>query len=182
MIVFLLEEPSMEALLNGILPKVITGESYRLIPHEGKNSLLKSIPIKLKAWNMPDTKFVIVHDQDSNDCIDIKNKISELCRPYNRDVLIRIVCRELESWYFGDIQAVEKAYGKNLNRIKNSNKYRDPDEIIDPKETIKRWVPELTQVDGASRISKYMDIENNRSHSFNVFIDGVRKMCNETVL
>ena len=148
-----------------------------MISHEGKNDLIHSIPIKLKAWKMPGTRFVIVHDQDCHDCIDLKNRIEEVCEPYNREVLIRIVCRELESWYFGDIQAVEKAYGKDLSKIRCSNKYRIPDAIIDPKERIKRWIPELTQIDGARRISKYMNIEDNTSHSFRVFVDGVKRMC-----
>ncbi len=176
MIVFLLEEPSMEALLNNILPKIPMNDSYKLIPHQGKNDLLRSIPTKLKAWTIPDTRFVIVHDQDSNDCMMLKRDIEEICRPYNRTVLIRIVCRELESWYFGDIEAVEAAYNKNLRKLKNSVKYRVPDSIKDPKDVIRRFIPELTQIDGAKRISRYMDINHNSSHSFNVFLEGIRKL------
>lgn len=176
MIVFLLEEPSMEALLKVILPQIIKNEQYMLIPHDGKGDLLISIPIKLKAWSMQDTEFVIVHDQDNNDCVELKRQIRDICAPYKREVLIRIACRELESWYLGDLQAVEKAYGVDLSKIKNNRKYADPDIVVDPKAIIKRYVPQLTQIDGAKRISKHMDIENNKSHSFNVFVDGIRGM------
>lgn len=176
MIVFLLEEPSMEAFLRVILQQVIKDEDYKLIPHEGKGDLLRSIPIKLKAWNTPGTKFVIVQDQDNDDCIDLKKKLADICEPYKRDVLIRIVCRELESWYFGDIQAVSDAYGKNLNKFRNSKKYSVPDKIFDPKAILKKEIPELTQIDGAGRIAKMMDINRNCSHSFKVFIDGIRRI------
>ena len=181
MIVFLLEERSMEELLNEILPQIMGDEKFFLIPHEGKGDLLQSIPRKLRGWSIPDTSFVIVHDQDANDCVQLKEKILEICKPYNRKVLVRIVCRELESWYFGDLNAVEKAYGKNLKKLRNSSKYRVPDEITDPKDVIKRAIPEMTQIDGARRIAKHMVIDGNKSHSFHVFVDGVKSLCKERV-
>ncbi|MBR5337760.1 MAG: DUF4276 family protein [Lachnospiraceae bacterium] len=175
MVVFLLEERSMESFLKGILPQIIMNEEYRLIPHEGKGDLLKSIPNKLKGWSIPNTKFVIIYDQDSNDCIDLKKQVLDICKQYNRDVLVRIVCRELEAWYFGDLSAVEKAYGKKLDKLRNSRKYKNPDVIDNPKEILKRYVPELTQIDGAKRISKHFDIDNNSSHSFHVFVNGLKR-------
>ena len=70
-LVFLLEERSMKVLLDIILPKILPeGVSFQTIPHEGKSELEKSIPIKLRAWNEPNVAFVIVHDQDSNNCIE----------------------------------------------------------------------------------------------------------------
>ncbi|MBE5896138.1 MAG: DUF4276 family protein [Lachnospiraceae bacterium] len=174
MIVFLLEERSMEALLDELLPRIIPGEDYRLIPHEGKQDLIKSIPHKLRAWNVPNSKFVIVHDQDSNDCLALKSKILEICKTCQKDVLVRIPCHELEAWYFGDLQAVEKAYNINLKRLMRNKKYENPDAIVNPKTIIKQYVPGLTQIDGARRIGKNMDIENNKSYSFNVFVSGVR--------
>ncbi len=177
MIVFLLEEPSMKMLLEGILPQIIDNEEYRLFAHEGKGDLLRSIPIKLKGWNLPGTKFVIVHDQDNNDCLELKSRIQELCRPYKKTVLVRIACHELESWYFGDLHAVEAAYHKDLKVLRNKGKYKEPDRIEDPKAVLRRFIPELTQIEGASRISKCMDINANTSHSFRVFVNGVRKIC-----
>jgi hypothetical protein len=50
-IVFLLEESSIENVLNELLPKLIHPEiSYICISHQGKQDLAKSIPIKLKAF------------------------------------------------------------------------------------------------------------------------------------
>jgi hypothetical protein len=70
-IVFLLEESSIENVLEELLPKLIPPEiRYKCISHQGKQDLAKSIPIKLKAFkkSSPNTKFIIVHDQDSHDC------------------------------------------------------------------------------------------------------------------
>lgn len=68
-IVFLLEEKSMKYFLDGILPRILPENvSFLTIPHEGKSDLQKSIPIKLQGWTQGDTKFVIVQDQDANDC------------------------------------------------------------------------------------------------------------------
>lgn len=51
-LIFLLEEPSMKATLENLLPKIIPPEiNYKCIAHEGKQDLEKSIPRKLKAWN-----------------------------------------------------------------------------------------------------------------------------------
>ena len=112
MVVFLLEERSMESFLKGILPQIIMNEEYRLIPHEGKGDLLKSIPNKLKGWSIPNTKFVIIYDQDSNDCIDLKkqvlvnftrfvHKFIRLKSPFNSFPSIRktllVVCATIET-------------------------------------------------------------------------------------
>lgn len=62
-LVFLLEESSMKEMLELLLPRILPDNiNYLCIPHESKSDLEKSIPRKLKAWNSPNTKFVIVRD------------------------------------------------------------------------------------------------------------------------
>ena len=112
-LVFLLEEESMKHFLDGILPKILPPDvGFITVPHEGKSDLQKSVPIKLRAWKEPGVKFVIVQDQDTGDCRELKRKLVELCGDTTQEVLIRIACHELEAWYFGDLEAVSKAYGK----------------------------------------------------------------------
>lgn len=177
-IVFLLEEKSMKYFLDGILPRIIPeGIAYLTIPHEGKSDLQKSIPIKLRGWTQPDTKFVVVQDQDANDCRELKKKLADLCAPYNKEVLIRIACHELEAWYFGDLDAVSRAYGKGLKNLKNKKAYRIPDDIIRPKEQLKKILPMHQQISGAKRISPYIDIAHNCSVSFQIFVKGVQRLC-----
>ena len=71
-LIFLLEEPSMKELLDGLLPRIFPGLNFQCVPHEGKSDLDKSIPRKLKAWLEPGVRFVVVRDNDNADCSDIK--------------------------------------------------------------------------------------------------------------
>ena len=126
-IIFLLEERSMQGMLEVLLPKIIPEEIiFKCIPHEGKSDLEKSIPRKLKAWNTKKTKFVILRDQDSGDCYKTKQGILALCKKANKsDVLVRIVCHEMESWFLGDLNAVERALDiPQLSQKQNNKKYR----------------------------------------------------------
>ena len=173
-LVFLLEERSMKELLDGILPRILPEPvTFLTIPHEGKTDLERSLPIKLKAWNEPNVAFVVVHDQDSNDCKQLKEKLARLCGGYGRRVLVRIPCHELEAWYWGDLAAVSAAFGKDLTKLQNRRQYREPDRIENPKQELKRYLPGLYQIDGARRIAPHMRIQNNTSHSFRVFVQGV---------
>lgn len=175
-LVFLLEEASMKEVLDIILPKILPETVlFRTIPHSGKSDLEASIPHKLKAWRHPDTKFVIVRDQDSADCLQVKQELKKLAEPYGRPVLIRIACKELEAWYFGDLKAVSKAYNKNVTGLSQKKQYRNPDDIGNPKEELQKLFPKHQQLSGARKIAVHMDIENNTSVSFNTFVSGVRK-------
>lgn len=177
LIVFLLEEQSMKEVLDTLLPKILPENvMFKTIPHSGKSDLQQSIPRKLKAWNTPDTKFVIVQDQDSANCVQLKEQLVELARPAGRTVLVRIACKELEAWYWGDLGAVSEAYGKNLRGYAGKRKYRIPDQIDHPKRELQKLLPEHQQIDGARRISKYMSIEDNTSKSFQSFVSGVKKL------
>lgn len=80
-LIFLLEEPSMKYLLDGILPKILPdGVTFQTIPHSGKRDLEISIPRKLRGWNEPeDIRFIILHDQDTKDCVALKNQLLHIC-------------------------------------------------------------------------------------------------------
>ena len=174
--VFLLEEKSMQAFLDTILPKILpSGANVYTIAHEGKSDLQKSIPHKLKAWNTPDTKFFIIQDQDSSDCRKLKQNLCSLCDGYGKEYIVRIACHELEAWYFGDLHAVEQAYGVCLDKYKTKSTYRDPDAIENPKYELRKLVPQHQQISGARKIGAYIDIENNKSVSFQQLINGIKK-------
>ena len=177
-IIFLLEEPSMKEVLDIILPKIIPDSvEFRTIPHSGKSDLRASIPRKLKAWRQPDTKFVIVQDQDSADCIKLKEMLLKLVEPLEREGIISIACKELEAWYFGDLNAVSCAYGKDITGLAKKSKYRNPDLIENPKDELLKIFPKHQQLDGARRIAVHMDLEKNTSTSFQYFVSGVRRLC-----
>ncbi|MDR2470535.1 MAG: DUF4276 family protein [Treponema sp.] len=178
-LVFLLEEQSMKEALEIILPLILPREiSFICIPHHGKSHLRKSIKSKLIGWKEPRVQFVIVHDQDSAKCIDVKDEISALAGEAKRpDTLIRIACRELESWFLGDFNAIEKGFHVNLASKRNMALFRDPDNIPNAKQELRKLVPAYQQITGSRTIARYMNIETNTSHSFRVFIAGVRRLC-----
>ncbi len=178
-IVFLLEEESMKALLDNLLPRLLPAEiNFLCIPHEGKQDLEKSIPRKLKAWQCSETSFVVIRDQDRADCVDVKNRLVRLCSDAGRpDSLVRIACHELESWFLGDLIAVENAFNiKKLAIQQQKSTFKDPDKLTNAKEELKKLVKSYQTVSGAKLIGPHMSLKNNQSHSFNCFIDGIYKM------
>lgn len=177
-LIFMLEERSMDELLKGILPRILPeGVGFLTIPHDGKRELELSLHRKLRAWNEPDVAFVVVHDQDANDCVELKRNLQGICAMSGRHALVRIACRELEAWYWGDLAAVSEAYDVDLKHLSLKSKYRNPDSIDHPKKELKRYLPQMGQIDGARRIAPHMNIEGNTSHSFQVFVQGVKRLC-----
>lgn len=176
-IVFLLEEASAKVMIEGVLPKikkeVIT---VRYIVFEGKQDLDKQINRKLRCYNNPDAKFIILRDQDSSDCLDIKNNIKQKCIDANKpNATIRIACRELESWYLADLNAVENAFSiTNLSLKQNKKKFRNPDLISVPSKELKILVPEYQKINGSRMIAPFLDIDNTRSKSFYHFINSIK--------
>jgi hypothetical protein len=181
-LIFLLEEPSMKTVLDTILPKLISEHiSYICIAHQGKQDLTKSIPNKIKAFSFsPDTKFVVVHDQDSHDCKQLKADLLQLCQQAGKpDVMIRIICHELESWFLGDLAAVEQAYKlkpQSLSKKQGQNKFRNPDRLNSAKEELKKLVSEYYPGTHSQKIAPYLSLTDNKSRSFQVFLEGINKI------
>lgn len=172
----------MKEFLKGILPKVIPDNfTCMIIHHEGKQDLEKSIPKKLRAFRHPETRFVVLIDQDSNDCLVLKKRLSELCQEGGREnCLVRIVCHELESWFLGDLEAVGQAYNLNtLARRQREAKLRQPDRLSNPAQVLKLLVPGYQKVSGARAVSKYMKLSENELHSFAVFLKGIQRIVGD---
>jgi hypothetical protein len=180
-LIFLLEEQSMKELLNIILPKIIPESySFQCIVHNGKSALQKSIPIKTRAWREPNVQFIVVHDKDSADCKKLKTDLHELIyKPRRSSSLIRIACTELESWFLGDFEAIEKAFNIDLSVQKNKALFRNPDSLANPKQELTKLVPKYQQITGSIAIAQHMDITKNKSHSFNVFVAGIQRLVAE---
>ncbi|MDM8559630.1 hypothetical protein [Candidatus Parabeggiatoa sp. HSG14] len=100
-VVFLLEEDSMRETLKILLPKLLPDEiTFQLLSYEGKQDLEKAIIRQLRQWQIPQTHFVIMRDQNSDDCVKLKQRLKKLCEQAGKpNALIRIVCHELESWF-----------------------------------------------------------------------------------
>ena len=178
-LVFFLEEPSAREMLKGLLPRFVDSNIYcRYIVFEGKTDLENNIERKLRCWNTPQTRFIILRDQDSGDCELIKINLKQKCAVSGKsETLVRIACHELENWYLGDLKAVEKGLDlSNLSKHQNKKKYRNPDNLSNAAEELKRLKGFRCQkVDGSRRIGPFLDLANNTSRSYQVFIHGIRR-------
>ncbi|MCY4285477.1 MAG: DUF4276 family protein [Thiotrichales bacterium] len=107
--------PSAESAVDTLLKQ--HEYTFQCIPHEGKRDLVRSIPRKLRAWREPDVRFVVMRDQDGEGCHEVKSRLVAICRNAGRsDVLVRVVCRELEAWYLGEPEALARVpeFGRAL--------------------------------------------------------------------
>lgn len=143
----------MKTLLDALLPRIFPGLPFLCVPHEGKQDLDRSIPRKLKAWREPGVRFIVVRDNDGQDCVALKRRLVTLCRDAGReDTLVRIACQELEAWYLGEPRALAVAFGDDrLRTLAAKARYRDPDLVLRPSVELRTLVPEY-QVVPAGRL------------------------------
>jgi len=181
-LVFFLEEISAKVLLEGLLPRVVAkGQvNWRLIPFEGKQDLERQLVRKMRSWRTPNTRFIVLRDQDAGNCEKVKKGLVALCREANQpQALVRVACREIESWYLGDLAAVEVALKvEGLVGKQNKSRFRNPDSLPNPSiELEKLTAGKYQKVSGSRAIGPYLHLdESNLSHSFHSFLAGIRQL------
>jgi len=198
---FLVEEPSAEAALGNIVPRILGTEvTFAIHPYQGKGDLLNQLPARLRAysrWLPKDWSIVILVDADDQDCRSLKARLerdaqnaglstkSSVAAGACFQVLNRVAVEELEAWFLGDIQALHTAYPRVSLTLDKRARYRDPDAIKGGTwEALERVLQRrgyfpggLLKILAAQAISAEMDPARNRSHSFQVFRDGVLALC-----
>jgi len=182
-LVFFLEEPSAREMLKGLLPQILPADVTPVfVVFEGKQDLEKRLPMRLKAWLYPDAQFIVLRDQDSGDCLVIKQNLLQKCIDSGKpDAMVRVACHELESFYLGDLKAVSMAIGpENIGKLQNKTKFRDPDKLANASEELKKLVPKYQKVAGSRAIGPLLDINNNQSKSFNALITGIQKLIGKS--
>ena len=184
-LIFLLEEPSMKALLEGLLPRIFpgmkVGQHFLCVPHQGKSDLDISIPRKLKAWKIPDDRFVILRDNDNAKCVNLKARFVAMCADCGRpDTLIRLVCQELESWYIGDLSALAEAFSsKTLDTPALRKRFREPDGWQKPSAELARLIPGFNKGSAARKMGEALTTTGNSSPSFNAFLAGLNRVVKQ---
>lgn len=191
----LVEELSAEAALRILMPKVLPGVSYEIRVFRGKADLVKKLPQRLAgyaAWPGRASRIVVLIDRDDEDCVSLRRHLDDVAARAGfavtgpaRTVVNRIAVEELEAWFFGDIDAVIAAFPRVPTGSANKNGFRDPDAIRGGTwEALERLLQAhgyhrggLAKVAAAQAIAAHMNIENNRSRSFQVFRDGVRLLA-----
>ena len=134
---------------------------------------------RLRGWIEHDTYFIVLRDKDSGDCVQTKRELRTICdRAGKPGVLIRIACHELESWYLGDLQAVEQGLElRGLAKMQGKSKFRVPDRLANAQQELSRITHRQYQkVAGSRAIGPHLSLTGNRSHSFGVFISGVTQL------
>lgn len=177
-VVFLLEEASMKDLLDGLLPRLYPDLPFFCVAYEGKDDLEKNIPLKLRAWQEPGVRFVVLRDNDNGDCVERKRRLLKLCEDAGRpDTVVRIVCQELEAWYLAEPDALADAFeDEKLRGIGRQARFRDPDTVVRPSDALKKLIPGFGKVSGAQTMAGFLTREGNRSKSFQVLLSGVDRL------
>lgn len=194
-LVFLVEEPSMEAFLQGLLPRLLpSGPTFEIHPFQGKMDLLNKLEARLRGyaqWLPRSWRIVVVVDQDDDDCRKLKDQMERVAKgaglrtrtqaPACWQLVNRIAIKELEAWYFGEWDAVCAAYpGVSVNVPKQS-KYRNPDAISGGTwEAFERILQRygyfkggLSKIQVARELGTLLDPARSRSQSFTLFRDAL---------
>ena len=194
---FLVEEPSMEAFLHVLLPRLFPADcpSFQVHAFRSKTKMLDKLQTRLKgyaSWLPNYMRIVVVVDCDDDDCHELKQQLEKAAtaarlrtrsggRGTPWQVVNRIAIEELEAWYFGDWEAVRCAYPKVSPTIPKQAKYRDPDAIKGGTwEAFERLLQKKgyfkngrSKVEVARTIAAHINPDCNRSHSFVKFRDAL---------
>jgi hypothetical protein len=197
----LVEEPSARQALEHLVPRIVPGVRYAIREFAGKDRLLQELPSRLRGYasrmRCQRLKIAVLVDRDADDCVKLKQRLERMAddaglgrRAGARGdcvVLNRIVIEELEAWFFGDVSALRRAYPRVPASLGEQARYRDPDALAGGTwEALGRVLANggyqtsgLNKLRTASDVAPHMDVEANRSRSFQVFRDGLRRMLSE---
>lgn len=190
-LIFLVEEPSMEQFLEMLLAETFPRDSFEIHAFQGKPDLERKLGNRLRGFArwMPDTwKIIVLVDRDNDDCEQLKARLmaealatglrwKSPTEPTAWQVAGRIAIEELEAWFFGDWEAVRKAYPRVPPNVASGKSFREPDSISGGtweafERTLQRagyFRTGLLKVEAARSIGKYFRPDVNRSQSFRAF-------------
>lgn len=176
-IVFVVEEYSKQEFLLGVLPRlgIPDGVNVYFAVAEGHVNIRNVIRKATRSWRIPNTRFIVLCDQDSADCVQRKQELRNPV-PASRmaDVTIRIVCTELEGWYLTDRDALAAAL------LSGSRLGRWPRDLVGPPDDIRMPAQRLSRLatfrkrDLAREMGRRISLEPGTSHSFNLFVRTLR--------
>lgn len=189
---FLVEEPSMEAFLLALLPRLLPeGCTLNVHPFQGKSDLLAKLEARLRgyaSWLPTDSRIVVVVDRDDDDCHALKQQLEATAMRAGLrtpsaignttwQLVNRVAIEELEAWFFGDWDAVRQVYPRAPANLSSRQGFRDPDAIAGGTwEAFERVLQRhgsmpggLRKIDTARAIGAVLDPQRSRSDSFKAF-------------
>lgn len=170
---------------KGVLPDPL----FRT-PDPKNRTLLHQLPAKIKGYahSGRDVCLIVVVDADRDNCLDLKkNLLNILSSMEHRPgcVLFRIAVEEIESWLIADPMAVKRAYTScKVSKLENI----PPDAIVGAWETLADSIGKdpnfcsgADKMDWAVNISPYLNLDEPRSPSLKIFIDGIDRVLSKGV-
>ena len=179
-VVFFVEGPSEQDFLKAFVPTLLPD---RLTVHyqvfQGKQDMEKRLALRMRGWRQPNTCFVVLRDQDSGDCVVIKNGLKKICRSAGHPhAVVRIACKELETFFVGDWTGVAAAFEMPaLTKLSVKAMYRQPDVLGSPSSELKKHIPTYQKRDGARRVGQHIDPDRNTSQSFKALLRTIRQIA-----
>lgn len=193
---FFVEEPSMEAALRVLVPKIRPGLDFQIHAFAGIQDMLSKLPARFRGyagWLPADWRVVVVRDEDRKDCRELKVEIEQIATkaglvPKGKKnksgqfhVLTRIAVEELEAWLLGDVPALAEAYPGVPASLASRRPFRDVDGIKGGTwEALERVLQEgghflggLPKIQVARQVAMKMSPERNTSRSFQSFRSGL---------
>ena len=179
------EEASFEKFARHLFSRLIPDVDVRIYPHQGKQDLERALQTTLPTISKrPGARILVTRDQDSDNCRTLKKRLLDLfVSQCFCTYKIRIVCRELECWMLGDMEAIAKAYPRfKPEQYQHKADFRNVDLITDAPERLLRIIPELKstkslpKITFAIKVAPYMNMDANTSVSFKHFVTAVRQL------
>ena len=177
-LVFILEEQSMRSFLQGARPRLPIPNEFETVFRisNGFGDLKTLVSNTLRRSWPTGTRFVILFDKDRADCRARKSDIASVIPEFRRgQVLVRVVCYELESWYFGDPDLIAERFPK-FAQVRNRARFRSSPDGIDKPSTAIEEFSGLGKGALADELGPILSLEGNRSHSLRVFLSGLQRL------
>jgi hypothetical protein len=178
-LVIFTEEPSMKEALKPLLQRLgVAAGKVRIISFDGVGNMQNALPGQLRALaDDPDTRVLILRDNDSGTCASHKAAILRhvTAAGLSGRARVRIVCQMLEGWFIGDARALENS--RHLRKpIPRRLTACDPDSLANPKSELRKLREDYNEITGAKAIAPHLDPAGNRSTSFRHTIQAIRDL------
>lgn len=194
---FLVEEPSAEAALRNLLPRLLANRARFIIINLGsKQALLKKLVPRLRAYADliqagEDLRVVVLVDRDNDNCAQLKDRLEQAAsdgglvtkrsakagKPFH--IVTRIAVEELESWFLGDPDALRATFPRLPSINTKTAPFRNP-ENGGSWEALHRFLRKhgyypgtYQKIDAARRIAANLSPDANRTPSFGAFCRGI---------
>ena len=176
----------------GRIPKNLRG-----VTDPKKRILLDRLPKALQGYGrsldnigLP-AAVVVVVDLDDRDCMAFKQELLDVlsaCNPRPR-TLFRIAIEESEAWLLGDREAVKAAYPDAKDSVLNGyvqdsicGTWEVLADAVHPGGSVRLGesgypATGAAKCEWAESIAPHLDVDGNRSRSFQVFRDGVKALA-----